>query len=614
IEATSTTTITATVVALSVAAAGGGKVAVGAAIGISIAANHIGHELLGDPTPVTVQAHVTAATVTAGGQVRLTAATSQTIRAVVVAASVAIAIGGKVGVAVAGSGVLSDNRIAVITAAVVDDGDIDAAVIAVTARDTSTITAFAGAASVAVAFGGNAGIAISIGVSLARNTISSEIEAAVRGASDVTTTAGAVTLSAAGLAVIDAVSAAASLSAAVAGKGAAVGVSGAGAVATNIILTRTRAVIEDSTVTSAGAVTLTARDRAKIHAVIVAASVAVAGAAVGVGVALGAAVARNLIGHHEDGSDDAALVEAAIRRSSVTAVDALILTAIGERSIEALVVAVSMAITGGGVGVGASGSGVYAENRILSHVRALIDGDGSGGIHTGNVGLAASDASGIRSIAIAGAVAAAFGGTGVALSIGVSLAFNEVDGEVAAYVANVDDLTTTSGDVTISATRSGRPASSLGGGLTAADLDDAAEQTDDADADADQLILDDLATALGVTGSLRLSVLQPGAVWQAVTASGTYVITDDDGTLTVADATIDAVSTAAALSVAIGGTAGVSVSGAGAVSDNLVLTQTNALIRSSTVNAAGDVVVTASSTASITATVVAAAVAVGGGG
>ena len=225
------------------------------------------------------------------------------------------------------------------------DGDgsngISATSILVRALDTSKITALAGAASVALAFAGEgAAVAVSIGVSLARNTIANEVEAAilqrrrpraqlrsdlgsdrgrrpgpparrparssrytgVAGTLNLSTqtydaahgwtliSTGPITVQATEAASIDAISFAASLAAAGAFVG--VAVSGAGAWASNIILTRTNAHIDSSILKSTGAVAISASDTSSIKALILALSVAVGGGAVGVGASIGLAACR----------------------------------------------------------------------------------------------------------------------------------------------------------------------------------------------------------------------------------------------------------------------------------------------------------------------------------
>ena len=213
--------------------------------------------------------------------------------------------------------------------------------------------------------------------------------------------------------------------------------SGAGAVALNVVLSKTNAAIEDSTVTATtGDVTLNATGNSAITATVIAASLAVGGGVVGVAASIGVAISKNMIGWRLDGSSDAAEVRATIRNSSVTAGGNLRLTSVSGAKISALVFAGSVAVGGGLGALGLAGSGVFVENRIQVVVQSAIDGDGPSGISAATVSLDASDASTVTAFAGAVALAAAFGGVGAALSIGVSLARNDISNDVEASISN----------------------------------------------------------------------------------------------------------------------------------------------------------------------------------
>ena len=98
-----------------------------------------------------------------------------------------------------------------------------------------------------------------------------------------------------------------------------------------------------------------------------------------------------------------------------------------------------------------------------------------------------------------------------------------------------------------------------------------------------------------------------------MTQDGSVLIADDAGTLVVSQATIDALTTAASLAAAVGSTVGVSVTGAGAVATNVVVTKVNAFVEDGDVDSAGDMTLAASSDAAIVATVASLSVAIGGG-
>jgi len=149
-------------------------------------------------------------------------------------------------------------------------------------------------------------------------------------------------------------------------------------------------------------------------------------------------------------------VQAYIVNSEVDAAGDLTQTAVSDQSIDALVVAGSAAVSGGGVGVSVSGAGAGAINMITSDVKSFIDYDTAFGsrltdIDAGSVNLTAQDTSMITAVTGAASVAAAFGGVGVGVSIGVAGAYNEISNDVSAFIADAD-VTTTDYEYTLAST------------------------------------------------------------------------------------------------------------------------------------------------------------------
>src|SRR5262249_3518766 len=260
----------------------------------------------GTPTPAEVKAFLKDSAVQAGGDLSLITVAHQSIDSIVIAGSAAIALGGTAGVAFSGSGVFAENKIGVDVKSYIDgDGDSgsgslstdsgtlggQAKSVTLTADDPSRIDAIAGAVSLAFAVGGQVGVSISVGVALARNTITSQVDAYITDAdgqnadaSDPATLndygvdatgSGGITVRATEDASIHAISVAASLSAGIGVGAAGIAVSGAGADANNIILTGTHAYIQGSSVHSAGKVDMDAANTATIDAAVVSASVSV---------------------------------------------------------------------------------------------------------------------------------------------------------------------------------------------------------------------------------------------------------------------------------------------------------------------------------------------------
>ena len=343
-----------------------------------------------------------------------------------------------------------------------------------------------------------------------------------------------------------------------------------------------------------------------------------------------------------------AVVEAAVKNASIHATGALTLTATSTQTIDATVAAGAVAVSGGGsTGVGVSGAGAYAENRIATDVQAKIDGDGATGIHVASLNATATDSSGIRALVGAASIAAGLGGsTGVAISIGLSIAINQVDNRTEAAIVNAGDgVITDTGGVTLLAQTLAKNLFTFGttATLTAAQLDNAAvADSDDLtttgagndeaanDAAVDAPILAALATAFAaggytLTAGWKLDVIRAGSVWKVTDGTPllggcypgicrSFVITLSGGTFTVSAPTIEVVSAAASLAVGIGGSTGVAIAGAGAVALNSVTSHTNAHIDDSVVTSHTGISLTATATNAISATVLAVAAAVGAGG
>ncbi|MGN7612778.1 beta strand repeat-containing protein, partial [Magnetococcales bacterium HHB-1] len=254
---------------------------------------------------------------------------------------------------------------------------------------------------------------------------------------------------------INAVSVAASMGVGIGGT-TGVSVSGAGAVAINTLLGRTDAYIKDSGVKAAGDIDLAALNTARVNTTIVAASLSVgAGATTGVGVSIGIAVARNMVGYQNNDQGAIASVRAYILDSDIDATGDLFLSASANQTINALVLAGSAAVGGGGTtGVAVSGSGVWAENKIGVDVEASITGDIDEGIKAKTITLTATDKSTISAFAGAASLAASFAGTaGVSVSIGASIARNLISTEVESFIKDVDQgVTTTGGALILKAT------------------------------------------------------------------------------------------------------------------------------------------------------------------
>ena len=115
---------------------------------------------------------------------------------------------------------------------------------------------------------------------------------------------------------------------------------------------------------------------------------------------------------------------------------------------------------GGTVGVAVSGAAVYTENKISTLVQAFIAdtnsllGNASTTIRAASLDMDAKDNSTIHAIAGAASVAASVSGiAGVSVSIGLSMAFNEINNEVKAFLYQVDYAGSTGGSISIASTK-----------------------------------------------------------------------------------------------------------------------------------------------------------------
>ena len=221
-----------------------------------------------------------------------------TITAITVGGALAIGVGKQVGVAVAAGGAGSGNRISnTVEAAVTGASTITSSGggVSLTAEDDSHITAVSVGAALALS-SGQASVAVPIGVAVAVNRIANTIHAGIDN-STVGHLGGVLSIQANDNAEIDAVAVAATLSIAT-GQGGSVGVSGGGAGAENIILTTTTATIDGSTITASPSIDVVASTNASVHSVITSvAGAGVTGGNAGVGIAIGVGAARNYIGY-----------------------------------------------------------------------------------------------------------------------------------------------------------------------------------------------------------------------------------------------------------------------------------------------------------------------------
>ncbi len=495
-------------------------------------------------------------TTTNAGKVGVAASDDSTIIADAGGVALAIAIGQgsegsslsrAVGAAVAFNRIEGSDVEAAYVEATVDDSFLSAAgAVEVTATSTTDIDALtlAGAGAVGGS-GGGGGTALSGAGAYSENTIDNNIEARVR-ASDVT--AGSVVVTASNGSMIDA----------------------------------------ETYGFSVAGVSLTAsQENAKITAYTVGGAIA---RSKNVTLTVGATVASNTI---------TADVQAYISNSTdvvTTASGSIKLEAKQQSTITAYSVAASIAVSTGDDGFALSGGGAKATNEIFGNANAyLLD---SAVISGKDVILTATSTSTIDATVVGLAVAGS--GGPAALGIGVSLATNTIgtvhdDGtttpfEVRAYVRN-SSIDASSGNLTQTATSASTITSTIvaaSAAVTAKSkfgvgLGGAGADSTNHVATWVQAAIDGGSTA-GIHATGISLIADDTSKITAITVGASLSATDHSS--------IHTVSVAASVAVALSKKAGFSASGAGAESTNRITTKTNALVQNSVLTASGHVTIT----------------------
>ena len=462
LQATNTSTVTAKVFTVSASVAAAGDNAVAASIGASLAHNAIGWDADGNYKPQEVTAFLQDTGASIGGSLRLGASSGQTINAVVMAGSVAIAASKGVGVGLAGSGVNAENSISTIVQSyIAGDGTqgILAAEIGLSAWDISVITSDAGAASLAASFAGDTAISLSIGVALADNLIANNIAAYITNADSVRAAGGEIRLEAYETAVVDALAVAASLAVGVSPKGFALSLSGAGADAVNTIANQVNAYVTYSTVETTAPEEGFAEAFADYTATDTA-SVLHNGDRVLVASEAAGETSSDI--YEYIGADDLTSVDLAAQNYSDTAKWRLygpdiVLNASAVSSISALVGAATASISVGataaagafGVSLAENNIGVIGDYPLLNQVTAYADH--STLISAQDIEIHATSTDVVGAVSFAGAVAVAVspGGTGISLAGAGAELTNTVSSLVHAYIAESD--VEAAGDIDIKA-------------------------------------------------------------------------------------------------------------------------------------------------------------------
>nr|WP_293778378.1 DUF4347 domain-containing protein [uncultured Oxalicibacterium sp.] len=626
---------------------GGGGV--GGSIGISVAVNKITDS---------VEAAIDSATVSAAGNLSLTATEDADIRALTVGGAVGVSGGGGgagVGAAGAGSGNTIRNTVLAAIRNASSVTTTNSGSVSLTATDSSFISANAGGLGIGVAFGGG-GAGVSLGVAAADNNIQNSVSAYID--NSLVTSAGGVSLSAMQTATIESLSIGGAVAVQAGGGGAAVAAAGAGS--NNTIKNTIAAYVNNSLgstkgIRASGAIALTASDDATITANAGGVGIAIMGGGAGAGVSMGIAAATNVIENTVDAYFDKATVSTTANNISLSATESA--------SIAALTLGGAIAGSGGGaagVGVGLAGAG--SGNTVKNKARArFLNGSDVKTITSGNIALTASDTSEIR--ANAGGVGIAVGGAGAAgvgVSMGVAFANNKITNGVEASIdsstvaaAGTLSLSATS-NATIEALSIGGAVAASGGGAAGVSVAAAgsgsyneilntvsasiknSNGTKSVSASGISLSASDSSTIRAYGGGLAVAGSGGGAAGVGVSlgiAAATNKIgntidaTIDNADVTstagnlslsaVSGATVEAITVGGAIAGTGGGAAGVGVGAAGAGSGNEIANTVKAVVRNNAVVktvTSGNMSLSASDTSTITANAGGVGIAAAGGG
>ncbi|WP_108257940.1 beta strand repeat-containing protein [Mangrovicoccus ximenensis] len=570
------------------------------------------------------------------GGVTVSAATTSSIDAFTLGIAGSLSTGGDLAFGAAGSG--SGNYVTGTVDALINPSTIYAAgAVSVSASDETMIEAIAGSVAVSlnVGSGDGAKVGVGLGVSVTVNEIEVDTEASL---TSTTVEAASLDVTASTASVIDSLAFGIAL-AVTQSSDSAISVAATGAAADNLVANSAIAVIEDTadsgaTVTVSGDVTLDASDSTVITADAIAASLSLSISSDSTSVSgdLGVAVTLNDISN---------TVRAAINDIAVTSTaGAVTLDAATTSSISTTATSASIGISSSSNGTAANFSAdiSLAFNDIQNVVEAVIEG---GAVVTADdeVALTATDDSSVTAVVTAASISAAVSGSGSAggLSITATNAKNEIDSDLRAVVdgsevhgaslettaesnASVDVVATSasiavtiSGSYSLSGTGTGAGAqNSIGGdggntitaGLingASADVDGAVTIQADNNSDIDATVTAASASVSGSSdGSIALTVTVATA--DNVIATDTSALVENSsvlgGGLLDMDAnssgTIDVTGTAATLSVtASSGNISVGVSVTVAVVQNTVNGSVESVVRNSTVSGTSDVEITA---------------------
>jgi len=558
------------------AGAGGAGGGVAVAEGASLAVNTIINHVTGS---------ISDSTTTINGDIEVSAKETATIWALTIAgaASGAGGAGGGLAGSCAASG--SVNTVAnSVEASIKGGGKVTTTGggrLSLTASDQSLIMANAGGASFAGAGGAGGGGAAAVGASLAVNTIVNSAKAFISGTT--VETDGDLGITADSEATIWALTIAGAISGS-GGAGGGVSVSGAASSSVNTIVNRIKSGIKGGSkvvTNSGGALTVTATDHSTILANSGGAAFSGAGGAGGgVTVTAGASMAVNTISN---------AVQTFVSGSTLEVDGNLSMDAQSNATIWALTIAGAGGGSGGAIGgVSVSGGASSSVNVIVNSAESLIDA--SSVVTTKQSGsdlyVLASDNSLIMANAGAASADGAGGGVGgVTVSLGASVAVNDITNTVSARVSGstLDAAGSVELEARSTATIWALTIAGAGGGSGGAV---GGVSVSGAGSSSVNVISNDVIAAIEESSVTTRNV-------------GGIQVTAEDVSLIMANAG------GASFAGAGGAIGGVTVSIAGSIAVNVIANRVETKIIDSTLDSVGDVCLLADSSASIWALTVA---------
>ncbi len=450
VDALDNTTVSADAGSFAIGVVAGTVAGLGISAAAAVAVNDLGNE---------IRATISGSNVQSTGNVALDATAQGSASAFALGLAGAASGGLIASLSVAGAGSAAGNLVANTIEALVENSTITpGGTLELVAEDQLAISADAGAGALAIGGGGIAGVGLGVGISLAGNSVTNTIRAAIDGST--VTNAGSVSVDAQSNATIGVIT---GVGVGVVEGGGLVGAAlgGAASGSANQVSNTIEALITGGSTISgtSGGVTVEAFDNAILTADAGSGVLSFgASVAIGAGVGVAAAVAVN---------DVSTTTRAAVIDSTVSGGPALSVQAISTTSIQALAFGIAGVLSAGGlIGAGFSAAGAGALNHTSNNVEAMIDGSTVSNL--GGVTVNAEDQSTIAANVAGASLGVSAGILSVNVAIGISVAENQINNQTAAWID--DSSVASSGSIHVTANSTADIAASAVGTSLSASL------------------------------------------------------------------------------------------------------------------------------------------------